>query len=104
MAVSLWPRHFLRSQAQRAAALGIPRSRGGAVRFPQRFGGSLNLNVHYHVAVPDGVFTRSENAPRAEFHPLPPPDPIDVSTVAHSVEVRSRGKQPSPTPSQTCPT
>lgn len=33
-----------------------PTVRGGAVCFPQRFGGSLNLNVHYHVAVPDSVF------------------------------------------------
>lgn len=32
--------------------------RGGAVSFPQRFGGSLNLNVHYHVVVPDAVFYR----------------------------------------------
>jgi hypothetical protein len=29
--------------------------RGGAISFPQRFGGSLNPNVHYHVVVPDGV-------------------------------------------------
>jgi len=29
--------------------------RGGAVCFSQRFGGSLDLNVHYHVAVPDGI-------------------------------------------------
>jgi hypothetical protein len=26
-----------------------PTIRGGAVCFPQRFGGSLDLNVHYHV-------------------------------------------------------
>ena len=32
--------------------------RGGAVSFPQRFGGSLNLNVHYHVVVPEAVFYR----------------------------------------------
>jgi hypothetical protein len=85
----LFVREILRTQSQRAAALGIPKSRGGAVCFPQRFGGSLNLNVHDHVAVPDGVVTRSESASRAEFHPLPPPDAIDVSTVTHSVEVRA---------------
>ena len=30
----------------------------GAVTFVQRFGGSLNFNVHMHVAVLDGVFVR----------------------------------------------
>ena len=34
------------------------RLRGGAICFPQRFGGSLNLNVHYHVIVPDALFYR----------------------------------------------
>jgi hypothetical protein len=47
----------LRAQRQRATALLIANSRGPAICFPQRFGGSLNLNVHYHVAVADGVFT-----------------------------------------------
>lgn len=45
--------------ARKAVALRTPTIRGGAVCFPQRFGGSLNLNVHYHVAVPDGVFARA---------------------------------------------
>jgi hypothetical protein len=40
--------------------------RGGAICFPQRFGGSLNLNVHYHVAVPDGVFVRPSNSEGSE--------------------------------------
>ena len=30
----------------------------GAVTFVQRFGGSLNLNMHMHVVVLDGVFVR----------------------------------------------
>jgi Putative transposase len=33
----------------------------GAISFPQRFGGSLNLNVHYHVIVPDAVFVLQSN-------------------------------------------
>jgi len=28
----------------------------GAVTFPQRFGGSLNLNLHFHVLVLDGAY------------------------------------------------
>jgi hypothetical protein len=30
--------------------------RCGAITFVQRFGGALNLNVHFHCVVPDGVF------------------------------------------------
>jgi hypothetical protein len=29
---------------------------GGAITFVQRFGSALNLNVHFHCVVPDGVF------------------------------------------------
>lgn len=32
----------------------------GAIVFPQRFGGSLNLNLHLHVLVLDGLVARSE--------------------------------------------
>jgi hypothetical protein len=44
-----------RLRARRAGALA---SRVGAVTFVQRFGGALNLNVHFHCAIPDGVFVR----------------------------------------------
>jgi hypothetical protein len=39
----------------------------GAVTFVQRFGGSLNLNVHFHVVLLDGTFTRDAGA-RVHFH------------------------------------
>ncbi len=86
---------ILRYQREAAGALGLDcrRARSGAVQFPQRFGGSLNLNVHYHVAVPDGVFVRdrapdaSGNRPIA-FHPLPRPSPAVLGTIVHNVEIR----------------
>ena len=77
-----------RWQRERARELGIPRPRGGAVQFPQRFGGSLNLNVHYHVAVVDGVFTRPNSGVRAEFDRLPLPSRSDLDDVAINVEAR----------------
>jgi hypothetical protein len=73
-------------QREQTALAEIPRVRGGAVCFPQRFGGSLNLNVHYHVAVPDGVFT--DGGERAIFNPLPPPSHEDLETIALNVEMR----------------
>jgi hypothetical protein len=38
----------------------------------QRFGGSLNLNLHYHAIVADGVFAKDADG-RVHFHGLAPP-------------------------------
>src|SRR5258706_10926342 len=42
-----------------------------AVVFCQRFGGLVNLNVHYHVLVPDGLFVDDGDGLRFELHPGP---------------------------------
>ena len=54
----------------------------GAVTFVQRFGGALNLNVHFHTLVLDGVYD-----PRGDmlFLPLPPPDNDEVVRVTRSI-------------------
>jgi hypothetical protein len=39
---------------------GFGEAPSGAVTHVQRFGSSVNLNVHFHVMVLDGVFTRDE--------------------------------------------
>ena len=44
---------FLRASARRA---GVVNGRSGAVAIIQRLGGGLNLNVHIHALVIDGVF------------------------------------------------
>ncbi len=59
----------------------------GAVTFVQRFGGSLNLNVHFHVVVVDGVFTR-DGAGRVRFCEAPPPITTDLDGVARHVKSR----------------
>jgi hypothetical protein len=50
---------FGRYHAQ-ARGGGLGSLRCGAVTFVQRFGSSLNLHVHFHVVVLDGVFTRDD--------------------------------------------
>ena len=45
----------------------------GSVTFVQRFGSALQLNVHFHLLAPEGVFTAD-----GAFVPLPPPDDEDV--------------------------
>jgi len=54
-----------RSYKRRALAEGV-RGQTAAITFVQRFGSALNLNVHFHVVMPDGVF--SETGDQAAFH------------------------------------
>jgi len=41
------------------------------VTFVQRFGGLVNLDVHFHLVVPDGVFVESDEGLRFEMLPVP---------------------------------
>lgn len=58
----------------------IRRPRGGAVTFIQRFGDALNLNVHFHTLLLDGVYERYGEA-GMRFRALPPPDVDEVRCV-----------------------
>jgi len=51
-----------RWQRQQARALGVEHAQGAGVSFCQRFGASLNLNVHWHAIVPDALFYRMSRA------------------------------------------
>ena len=55
---------------------------------PSCAGGSLNLNVHYHVVFLDGVFTRDGRA-RPQFHSMPPPEPSDLGAIVQRVQKRA---------------
>lgn len=46
------------------------------------------LNVHYHIAVPDGVFTFDKRSDRADFHRLPKPDHTDLETAAFNMGMK----------------
>ena len=63
---------------------GVRDGRGGSVAVLQRFGGSLNLNVHVHALVLDGVFTHRTGGP-VRFHPTPAPSETDVAEVLASL-------------------
>ncbi|TMB35759.1 MAG: transposase, partial [Deltaproteobacteria bacterium] len=76
---------FQRRRGRRADAK-APRT--GAVTFVQRFGGALNLNVHFHCLVPDGVFV--EEQPGIRFVPLPGPSEDEVRDVLRRIARRVR--------------
>jgi hypothetical protein len=58
----------------------------GAVTVVQRFGSAINLNVHMHVLVPDGVFV--ERGEAAEFVALKAPTDTEVEAIARKVARR----------------
>jgi hypothetical protein len=60
----------------------------GAVTFVQRFTGTLGCSVHFHVLVPDGVFTRVDEGGAVVFRQGPAPTRADLATVAARVEKR----------------
>jgi hypothetical protein len=75
-------------QRLRARRLGVRDMRAGAVTFVQRFGSALNLNVHFHCVVPDGVWARAGGGVR--FVPLPGLTDDDVTQVLRRIERRVR--------------
>jgi hypothetical protein len=75
---------FLR---RRAGQAGVKAGQGGAVAIIQRFGAALNLNVHVHALVLDGVFAQDEDG-SVTFRPLPPPSDDDVAAVLAIVRHR----------------
>ena len=75
-----------------ARAMGLGKSEFAAITFVQRFGSSLNLNVHLHVVVVDGAFSRDE-ANALLFTPAPAPTRADRMTVLVDLR-RQLAKQP----------
>jgi hypothetical protein len=74
-------------QRRRAEAQGFNRGESGAVTLVQRFGGSVNLNVHFHTLMMEGVYREDENR-RAVFHELPPPSNEEVLEVLEQIQKR----------------
>jgi hypothetical protein len=73
-----------RARAKRAA---IDDAQCGSVLAVQRFG-SLNLNVHFHLLVLDGVFARDEER-RVLFHPAPTPTLADLEGIVERTRRRT---------------
>lgn len=78
-------RAHYRRQARRAGVVG---GETGMVTGLQRFGGAVNLHVHAHTLVLDGVFAPAADGALA-FHPAPPPTEDDLRRVVARVRRRS---------------
>jgi hypothetical protein len=61
----------------------------GSVTFLQRFGGALQLNLHYHVIVIEGVFVdRTDQGLTPRFLKGEPPSDADVANVVQKISRR----------------
>jgi Transposase zinc-binding domain/Putative transposase len=80
-------RALLAFYARVARAHGIRDGQTGTVTAIQRFGSGLQLNLHYHTLVLDGVFSEAQPG-RLTFHPAPPPSDEDVAWVLAAVRTR----------------
>jgi hypothetical protein len=58
----------------------------GAVTLIQRFGSALNLNVHFHLLMPDGVFLPESGS--ARFRALAAPSPEELEALVQRIAVR----------------
>jgi len=56
----------------------------GSVSVVQRFGSSLELNVHFHCLVTDGVFIDLHDGNQPEFYALPAPTQSELESIAWS--------------------
>jgi hypothetical protein len=82
-----YARTLLAFYARGARQRGVPGGRTGTITVIQRFGSGLNLNVHFHTLVLDGVFS-GDRTGGVEFHPAPPPSHEDVAGVLATVRGR----------------
>jgi hypothetical protein len=78
--VAVYLRAVLGWLRRRARLDEVADGRGGAVAVLQRFSGALNLNVHVHALVLDGVFAK-DRAGAPAFHPVPGLTALDVAEV-----------------------
>ena len=73
---------WLRRQARARRIPGTLKTGGATVI--QRFGSTLNLNVHFHTLMIDGVYAVGPDG-AVLFHPLPAPTDADLAAIAERV-------------------
>jgi hypothetical protein len=71
---------------RRARQQDAPDGRGGAVAIIQRFGAALNLNIHVHALVLDGVYV--EDGVALRFHACDPPTDDEMDRLLGTIERR----------------
>ncbi len=81
-------RVLLGFQHHRARRYAVRDGRSGCVTVIQRFGGGLNLNLHFHTLLFDGVFFAVGKQGALGFRPLPSPTDDEVGVVLARIAAR----------------
>lgn len=63
-------------------------ARTGAVTFIQRFGSALNLNVHFHILLLDGVYITAFDDHKQVFRRVNAPTKVDLEVLLHRLSTR----------------
>jgi hypothetical protein len=85
--VAVFVRAVLGWYRRHARRTGVSNGRGGAVVIVQRFGSALNLNVHLHALVLDGVFARAADG-AVRFHAAPAHPAPDLMRLLVTIATR----------------
>jgi len=67
----------------------VPMGRSGAIVVAQRFGSALNLNLHFHALVLDGVYSSASPLEQPVFHSIEPPADRDVAELVAVIQRRT---------------
>ncbi len=86
--LGVYVRALLSFHRHRARRYRIHDGRSGSVTVIQRFGGGLNLNIHFHTLRFDGVFFAEGDGDTLGFQPLPPPTDEEVGVVLARIAAR----------------
>jgi len=86
--LGVYVRVLLGFQRHRARRHAVRDGRSGCVTVIQRFGGGLNLNLHFHTLLFDGVFFAEGEEGALGFRPLPPPNDDEVGVVLARIAAR----------------
>lgn len=87
--LGVYVRALLGFQRSQARGRGIRDGQAGSLTVIQRFGGGINLNIHFHTLVLDGVFAETETG-GLRFHPASPPSDEEVARLLATIRTRVR--------------
>jgi ribosomal protein S27E len=62
-------------------------AQGGAVTLVQRFGSALNMNIHFHMLLLDGVYAADRQG-RPRFVSVPSPTPVELTALLERIVAR----------------
>jgi hypothetical protein len=85
---TIFLREVFRWQRREARERGTKKPLAGAVLATQRYGSTVNLNVHHHALLPDGVFTVGASE-EAGFVELPAPRREDLERILERIVAKT---------------